>query len=244
MKRFLLAVLVVLMIGGFLRAHAQDASSAPVTHAVVSVGDGCTGFVIRPTLVATASHCVGQPDGRARVTLVVGGQRREVDGRVVWDSVFQDFPGNTGVIDPALDFALILLPVAHERVVSFDLRVPSPGTPLETWGTAGGIFHWPATLHLVGLFWHVKIGDVLVTRGDTYPGASGSSIFLNGRVVGIITHGIIDASPLPIIMGAPSYRLVRGVEDYDRYGAMRFCSQTQPDGRVLRIICRGDVRAS
>lgn len=244
MRRTLIgAVLVLLILGGVPDALSEDTS---IPSAIVMIGDGCTGFLVSPRLVATASHCVSRPEGTMQVLLLVDGRRVVVDGVVVWDSAFQDTEGNVpgALRDSTLDFALILLPVPRDQFLAFDTRVPAAGTQVFTLGNSTGIFHWPANMLFVGAFWHKKLGDIFVYRGDVWPGASGSPFLLNGRVIGILTHGVVDANP-PLVVGAPSSRLVLAVEDYQRFGDMRYCLVKDREGKDVRVLCRaGTARSS
>jgi len=218
MRRILFVfVALALLAGGTTGLSATEDPA----RAIARINGICTAEVIRPMLAVTASHCVGFIGGDEELEFVRGHAIITVEGTLVWDSLW--FDGDTDGLD--LAFVQLAQPWPHQLRLARLLPSSFPTYGYSVSAALGSIPFFKRLL-LVEDMKHVSgLGWVLVYRGDTYPGASGSAVLdMSGEVIGLITHGYSAAHP-PVLLGAAVGRIATALRDYDRRGRMVRCGE-------------------
>jgi hypothetical protein len=188
-------------------AH-QAAAALPWTMAVGQLEDVCTVWAVRPTLLVTASHCVGFLGSRYAVAYYRGVGVVATTATLVWDGFWAD---------PPSDLALLAIDRAWPATLALSRWLPPAGAVLETTGLSVGLRRWSATLRAHGLYHQRDYGWVLVYDGPIGPGASGSPVLWRGAVVAV--HVAAAGRP-SLLAGVPAGTLARALRTYDRHGPM------------------------
>lgn len=192
MRRGGAVMLALILVGLVFAGRTDTVLSLPV----VRVNGRCTGWVVSPGVVATASHCVGMEGDEARVEFTAG---YFVSAKIVRDVRAHDY---------SLDLAFLQLP--YRTPARWPLAgpecLPSVGEQVEV--THASIALWPPLVtkaESLGVRHQPRLGWVVVLRGFVYPGASGSPVRKECGVVGMITHGIVGSPS--IVFGPISGRI-------------------------------------
>ena len=200
---------------------------------------GCTAEFIRPTLLMTAAHCMeekiwmwslpGEPGKVFKIEFTdPDGRKTVLEAKLVWVSDRRP----ESQTEDGLDIAFLTVRDPWPYVLKFETR-PLTGFPIKgrNISMALGLKYWDVTLDLVGYFEVAELGHVLVVRGDTAPGSSGSVVLVSGKIVSMITHGTRGLLIPPLHIGATAKRILGALADLDRYGEMYVCKKVE--------ICRG-----
>lgn len=171
----------------------------------------CSLVAVRPTLVVTASHCVGAVGETYRVSFVRGVGREHRQATLVWDGA--EFGDRT------MDLALLVLDRPVMGVVRLASALPKKGEKGTAVGFSSGVRHWVVPLEFTGLYEIDELGWMLGFRAETTGGASGGGIF-NGRGELVAIENIALRSLPTLGFGVPVGRIRQAVRDYERHGSM------------------------
>lgn len=174
----------------------------------------CTAEAIRPDLVLTASHCVGSP-GAQTVVVFYGQTTQDVKtfhGIVVFDGVN---PQYTHWVDMAL---VKLTDGTWPAVLDFSEAAPTPGETLHSVSFSLGIRQWTTDVTYVDEYFVEGFGWADLAIGALAPGASGSVLLKDGKIVSMVNIGY---DPLHLFGGVPGWELRAGVAWYDDHGPMK-----------------------
>lgn len=230
-RAFILCLLSFILITPF--SYSQNVAEEDPRWAIGFVNSVCTGQMISPTLLITASHCVGLPQQEVRVVFrnVTTQERRPYTGTVVWDGAY--FYSSSGVRE---DIAIVRLSMEYPHRLRITSELPPRTAQVRVIGFGMGIPHWDRWLRIEGLYDMDGYGRVLIVRGEQLPGASGSLMLYRGVGVAMVTNGTNFLQP-PIIFGPIGSRLQEAVADLVESGEMRFCERKEGD-RTVRYVCR------
>jgi len=180
------------------------------------VNDECTGEAIGPDLFMTASHCTGNLGGTVDFYIREGVAKREYVGINVWDSYY--IP-RSNLLREGLDLCLVRVVKGgtFKHWLSFNPSIPKPNTYGINISMSLGLEYWVRTVGIEGMYHDSQFGWVIVYRGDMYPGASGSVVLQDGKIVGILTHGVFTSE---LFVGATAGRILQAVRDYRWNGDM------------------------
>lgn len=205
-KLYLLPVCVVYLVA--LGIHSGYAAGDPnelkqnIRESTFIVDRSCTGIAITPTVIVTASHCVPGVNLPVRIEKMLN-PGVTTKGQVIYDNVWKDI-------------ALIKwLDGYTQHAWGVPCPIRGSGKELWTYTYSLGMVGWDATLTYHGRFRQfydfldgVRDRWVTVFFGYAYPGASGAIVWDldEGCPVGMITHGIPQASP-PVVFGPDSWEI-------------------------------------
>jgi hypothetical protein len=226
MKRLAVVVFILVWVALFALALALRPSHAQVSIPTVSqpasaigmVNEVCTGEAISPTLFITASHCVESIGDEVKFYIREGVAKREYVGINVWDSFWDD---RDPKIVERLDLSIVraIKGGTFKHYLSFNPRIPSPNTNALNISMSVGLEYWTRPLVVQGMYHHPDLGWVLVYRGDIYPGASGSVVLVDGKIVGMVVYGIRYVYP-GFHFGETAGRIMSALRDLQHRGEM------------------------
>lgn len=199
---------------GFLVALLTGPVKAQSPSWVLGVGQleqRCSLVAVRPTLVVTASHCVGAVGTTYRVSFVRGVGREHRQATSVWDGA--EFGDRT------MDLAILALDRPVTSVVRLASALPKKGEAGTAVGFSSGVRHWVVPVEFTGLFEVDELGWMLGYRAETTGGASGGGIF-NGRGELVAIENIALREFPTLSFGVPVGRIRQALRDYDRFGPM------------------------
>jgi hypothetical protein len=215
MRTLLVLLLTAALLGGpILPAQSGSGPAA----AIGMVNEVCTGEAISPYLFITASHCTRDVGELVRFYIRDGVAKREYLGINVWDSYYDQ--RDKSIVE-GLDLSIVRLIGGGEfkNYLSFYPRIPAPDTPGLNIGMSIGLEYWTAPVRIQRMYHDVDLGWILVYRGDIYPGVSGGVVLVDGKIVGIVTHGLRNTYP-GIHMGATAGRIMAAIRDLNKHGEM------------------------
>ncbi len=172
----------------------------------------CSLVAVRPTLVVTASHCVGDVGDTYLVSFIRGVGRAQRQGTVVWDGA--------GSRDRTLDLAILELDRPVTNVARLASALPKKGEKGTGVGFSSGVRHWIVPVEFTGLFEVDEFGWMLGYRGETTPGASGGGVF-NARGELVATENLSLREFPTLSFGVPVGRIRQALRDYDANGSKK-----------------------
>lgn len=233
--RAALLLLVLLLLMPAIPASAAAPVNAVGTISTIDAWFGayeaCSVWAVRPKLLVTAAHCVqesifGFPTGKSvgetrTVTFYRGVTKHSMKAKVVWDSFWWG--------DEGLDVAFLVPEKPWPAVLPLASLLPKKGDKAEFLAFTLGIRRWTGYGVFDGLYDVNGLGWMLIYRSDyTGGGASGSPVIVNGKVVGMHTHGY---TPLRMGLAMPVGRIRRALADLDMHGPMSIVQQPEQNGR-------------
>ncbi len=204
----MLAVLGLLL-GVFI--GTVEAQSPSWVLAVGQLEHQCSLVAVRPRLVVTASHCVGDVGDAYRASFVRGVGREYRRATLVWDGV--------SFGDRTMDLAILQLDRPVTTVVQMASMLPKKDERGVAVGFSSGVRHWVVPVEFTGLYEVDRLGWMLGYRAETTGGASGGGVFNSrGELVGIEN---ISLRAFPMLsFGVPVGRIRQALRDYDLHGPM------------------------
>jgi hypothetical protein len=184
-------------------------ATPPWLSAVGEIEDRCTVWALRPSLLVTASHCVGVPGSTYDAFYYRGVGKVKTPALLVWDGAWED--------GWYADLALLVPDRPWPAVLPLASRLPGRGEVGQSVSWSLGTRQWVTPVWFYGLHEVSDKGWVVIFRGDVGPGSSGGVALVNGQVVGVIVAGY---APLGLHLAIPAGSVGRAVRSLERNGPM------------------------